>query len=249
MKKAKNSTTIIGYSKAAQPKIITAIPCFNTEVSIVKVVCEAQKHGDEVIVVDDGSHDNTAKVAREAGARVISHSRNRGYGEAVKSCIEVAKESDADILVILDGDGQHDPDEIGRLVSPILRGEADMVIGSRFLNDVVSMPRYRWFGITVITWLFNLGSSTKVSDAQSGFRAYRKGVFQNFSLAERRMGISIEILEKARREGAIIKEIPISCTYVDSVLSLGAIMHGLSVALSVVRIRLKNSLFENGRER
>ncbi len=104
------------------------------------------------------------------------------------------------------------------------------------------MPNYRKFGISVITWLFNLGSRTKVSDTQSGFRAYSKKLFDSFPLGEKGMSISIETLEKARRNKAIIKEVPIFCLYANSPLDLEVIRHGLSVAFSVVRIRLKNSL-------
>ena len=105
------------------------------------------------------------------------------------------------------------------------------------------MPRYRKFGIKVITLLFNLGSKKKVSDAQSGFRAYNKSISEAFSyLSEKGMSVSIETLEKARRKEAIIKEVPISCSYIPSKLNLKAIKHGLGVALSVCRIRVKNSL-------
>ncbi len=229
-------------SQATQPKVIVAIPCFNTKRSIEDIVSRARKHAGQVIAIDDGSHDGTAEAARVAGALVISHDQNRGYGKAIQSCFEAARANGADILVILDGDGQHKPDEIPRLLAPVLRGEADLVIGSRFLTGGVNMPRYRKFGISTITWLFNLGSRTKVSDTQSGFRAYSKKLFENLSLSEQGLSVSIETLEKARRKEAIIKEVPISCYYVPSTLNLRAIGHGLSVALSVVRIRFKNSL-------
>jgi len=227
-------------SQAKQPKVIVAIPCFNTESFITDVVSKAKKYVDQVIVIDDGSHDSTAEAARAAGALVISHGTNRGYGKAIKSCFEAAKANAADVLVILDGDGQHNPDEIPKLLTPILRGEADVIIGSRFLAKKRSMPRYRKFGIDVITFLWNFSSKVEVSDAQSGFRAYSKKIFETFSFSERGMSISIEILEKARRSRAIIKEVPISCLYAPSTLNLKAIRHGLSVALSVVRVRLKN---------
>ena len=193
--------------------------------------------------MDDGSHDSTAEAARATGALVKSHSKNRGYGETIKSCFEAATANGADSLAILDGDGQHNPDEVPQLLAPILQGEADLVIGSRFLTNAHNMPRYRRFGIGVITLLWNLGARVKVSDAQSGFRAYGRKVFLNFPLSENGMSISIETLEKARRQGAIIKEVPISCHYVPSTLNLKAIRHGLSVALSIVRIRLWCSLF------
>lgn len=227
-------------SQAKRPKVIAAIPCFNTESFIADVVSKAKKHVDQVIVIDDGSHDGTAEAATAAGALVISHGTNRGYGEAIKSCFEAAKANAADVLVILDGDGQHNPDDIPKLLTPILQGEADLIIGSRFLAKERSTPRYRKFGIDVITLLWNFGSKEKTSDAQSGFRAYSKKIFETFSLSERGMSISIEILEKARRSGAVIGEVPISCLYAPSTLNPKAIRHGLGVALSVVRVRLKN---------
>jgi len=242
MRDSTNAESVHEYHQGNRPKVVVAIPCFNVEPYIKEVVSKASRYADQVIVVDDGSEDRTAEVARAAGALVISHGTNRGYGEAIKSCFEAAKTNAADVLVILDGDGQHNPDEIPKLLAPILKGEADLIIGSRFLTNEVNMPRYRKFGISVITFLWNFGSEVKVSDAQSGFRAYSKKVFETFPLSEKGMSVSIETLEKARRKGAIIKEVPISCLYVPSTLNLRAIRHGLSVALSVVRIRLKNSL-------
>jgi len=228
------------HSAKNRPKVVAAIPCFNTELSIADVVSRARKYVDRVIVIDDGSRDGTAEVAKAAGALVINHGTNRGYGIAVKSCFEAAEANAADVLVILDGDGQHNPDEIPRLLAPVLRGEADLTIGSRFIADNHNMPRYRKFGISVINFLWNFGSKVKVSDTQSGFRVYRRGVIQGVSLVETGMSISVEALEKIRSKGGTIKEVPISCLYVPSVLNMGAIRHGLSVALSVIRIRAKS---------
>ena len=229
-------------SKNSKPKVIAAIPCFNTESSIEELITRAKAYVDQVIVVDDGSRDGTATAARAAGAFVKSHRKNGGYGEALKSCFEAAISHSADVLVILDGDGQHNPDEIPKLITPVINKEADLVIGSRFLQPArqTSMPRYRAFGINVITLLFNITFRKKVSDAQSGYRAYSKGVFEDFTLTEKGMGISIEILGKVIKKGARVKEIPISCFYAPSGLSWEAIKHGLGVALSVVRVRFKN---------
>ncbi|MBI4181157.1 MAG: glycosyltransferase family 2 protein [Chloroflexi bacterium] len=226
------------HSQQTRLKVIAGIPCFNTSRSIKDIVSRARKYVDQVIVIDDGSSDGTAEVAGDAGALVISHQKNLGYGEAIKSCFKAAGANAADILVILDGDGQHNPDEIPRLLAPILDGEAELVIGSRFLTDEPNMPRYRRFGIKVITFLWNFGAKVKVSDTQSGFRAYRREIFETMPLSEKRMSISIEIIEKARRKGAIIKEVPISCSYVPSGINSKAIKHGLAVALSVIKIRL-----------
>jgi glycosyltransferase involved in cell wall biosynthesis len=236
------------------------------------VVSKTKKITEQVIVINDGSHDDTAEVARAAGALVMNHAANRGYGEAIKSCFEAAKANNADVLVILDGDGQHNPDEIPRLLGPILNKEADLVIGSRLLqtkeslakspqsgeetlnqepltpnpepvtldSQLTTMPRYRRFGIGVITFLYNFGLRTKVSDAQSGFRAYNKKTFGSLTLHQKGMSVSIEILDKARRQGAIIKEVPISCRYTTSNLDLKAIRHGMGVALATVAIRLRH---------
>ncbi|MFC1903308.1 glycosyltransferase family 2 protein [Chloroflexota bacterium] len=234
-------------TKLVQGKIVAVIPSLNTANTIQGIVSEAKKHVNQVIVIDDGSHDTTAEMARAAGALVKSHLINKGYGEAIKSCFKVAEESDADVLVVLDGDGQHKPEEISYLVTPILQGEADLIIGSRFLGNGIKIPRYRRFGINVITSLFNFGSRTKVTDSQSGFRAYHRNIFETIHLSEKGMSVSIETLEKARRKGAVIKEVPVSCLYTSSTLGLKAISHGLSVALSVIRLRLKNLLLGNGR--
>ncbi|MFC1983982.1 glycosyltransferase family 2 protein [Chloroflexota bacterium] len=222
-----------------KPRVVAVIPCYNTESHIAEVVTKCLPHVDQVIVVDDGSTDDTAEVAKKAGAEVISHSSNMGYGAAIKTCFRETQRNDNDILITIDGDGQNDPDEIPSLLEPILGGEADLVIGSRFLSNNHNMPSYRNFGIRVITWLWNVFSKTKVSDSQSGFRAYNKTLFQDLALYENGMGISIELLEKARRKGVTITEVPVSCHYTHSIISLNAIKHGLGVSLLVIRIRFK----------
>ena len=225
-----------------KPEAIAGIPCFNTDASIRDVVTRARQHVDQVFVIDDGSSDDTAEVASAAGARVISHPRNMGYGEALKSCFAAAEDNAADVLVVLDGDGQHNPDEIPRFLSPILDGDADLVIGSRFLTSEHNMPRYRRFGIKVITFLWNFGSKVKVSDAQSGFRAYRQNVLATIAFSRTGMSSSIEIIERARKKGVSIKEVPVSCLYVPSSINAQAVNHGLTVALAVIKIRLRSRL-------
>jgi len=215
------------------------MPCFDVESSIKDLVTKAREYVEQVLVISDGSHDATPELARAAGALVVSHEVRRGYGESIKSCFEEAKESDADILVILDGDGQHNPAEISKLVSPIVDGEADLIIGSRFLGIESNIPRYRKFGIRIITWLFNAGSKDKISDAQSGFRAYGKEVLKSFPLTDRGMGASVETIIKARAMGLTIKEVPISCLYYDGSSTTNPWLHGFSVALAVMKFRLK----------
>ena len=126
----------------AKPFVVVGIPAFNEEAMIARVVLESQKHANVVVVCDDGSCDLTGEIAERLGADVVKHERNLGYGTAIKSLVRRARELEADILVTLDGDGQHDPGEIPRVLQPIVKGKADVVIGSRFVDGskVAAMP-------------------------------------------------------------------------------------------------------------
>jgi len=227
--------------------VIAAIPCLNTQDCISDIVRRAGKYVDKVIVVNDGSVDNTAQAAQKAGAVVINHSINRGYGEALKSCFQAARALGAEILVILDGDGQHNPDEIPQLVRPVLQKEADVVIGSRFLASGKRIPGYRKLGIRLITFLWNIGSGTKISDTQSGFRAYSQQVVQEMRFSGKGMGVSIEILQRVRRRKWRIYEAPITCSYENNnaSFSIRAFLHGAGIVISVLKFRFQNLFARN----
>src|SRR2546425_12865457 len=120
--------------KVQPVSLLAAIPAFNEQKTIGSVVLTAQRYATKVIVIDDGSEDETAWVAEQAGATVIRHPANRGYGAALRSCFEYARESEFGVLVILDGDGQHRPEMIPEVVAPVNQGKADVSIGSRFLD-------------------------------------------------------------------------------------------------------------------
>lgn len=242
----------------SQLKVLAVIPCFNEQQFIGGVVSKARRYVDQVIVIDDGSTDDTARVAQAAGAEVIRHETRKGAGAATKSGFQAAKESNTDILVTLDGDGQHNPDDIPKLLAPILNNEADLVIGSRFLplstldsglgtpNSQLStrnsqlgtpIPRYRKFGIDVITWLYNLGFKIKVSDSQSCFRAHNRRLIDAINITEDGFGFSVQVLIQVRRKGFAIKEVPISCPYHPQGSSLNPVVHGVGVAFTVIKLR------------
>lgn len=222
-----------------RPKIIVAIPAYNEEQFIGDIVTRAKKYADKLIVVDDGSTDATSEVAKAAGAEAIKHQTNQGAGAATKTAFEAAKRSHADILVTLDGDGQHNPDEIPQLLAPILNREADLAIGSRFLHpNLRQMPKYRKFGIDVITFLYNLGSKVRVSDSQCCFRAQNRRLIEAVSITEAGFGFSVQVLIQARRKGFTIKEVPVSCIYHSQGSSLNPVIHGLGVAFNVIKHRL-----------
>ena len=215
--------------------IVACIPAYNEEKTIAKVVLLAKRQVDRVIVCDDGSIDMTAEIAEIVGAEVMRHEKRMGYGAAIRTLFERAKTLSADVMVTLDADGQHDPREISKLINPILEGEADIVIGSRFLegtkNDV---PAYRRFGIKLITKLSE--RSTQFSDAQCGFRAYSKKAIENLNLFEKGMGISTEILLKSKELGLKLTEVAVGVRYKGLDTSThNWLTHGASVIMSIIR--------------
>ncbi|HLE54789.1 MAG TPA: glycosyltransferase family 2 protein [Thermoplasmata archaeon] len=220
-------------------EILAAIPAFNEGKTIGSVVLEARQHVDEVAVIDDGSTDNTAWIAERAGATVIRHSVNRGYGAAIRSCFDYARINGTKVLVILDGDGQHNPSAIPHVARPVIQGHADIAIGSRFLSqqDKRTVPLYRRFGIRALTHLTNLGMRrlSKVEDAQSGFRAYSRRAVDVLDPLEAGMGASAEILWDANKAGLSVKEVPIRANYSVDGSSEGPVRHAMGVVVSMLR--------------
>ncbi|MEM4610735.1 MAG: glycosyltransferase family 2 protein, partial [Thermoproteota archaeon] len=219
-----------------KPFIVACIPAFNEEKTIASVVVKAMRHVDKVIVCDDGSTDLTREIAEKLGAKVIAHERNMGYGSALNSLFNEAGVEDAEIIVTLDADGQHNPDDIPRVIEPILRGEADIVIGSRFLDESgKQIPRYREVGVKTITKLANKASYSELTDAQSGFRAYSRKALEKLKPSEMGMGASTEILVKAYENGFRVKEVPVKIKYEGETSSQNPVSHGLEVVMSTVK--------------
>ena len=222
--------------EAAKPKVIACIPAYSEEHTIASVIVKAQKHVDKIIVCDDGSKDMTAEIAEKLGAVVVKHDRNRGYGAALATLFEKAREADADIMVTLDGDGQHNPDDMPKLIAPLISGDADIAIGSRFLDaGGEETPRYRKIGVKAITNISNSVSYPKLTDAQSGFRAYNKKAFNSIIPSETQMGVSTEILMKASQLGLRVKEVPIKISYAGNTSTHNPIYQGLDVILSTIK--------------
>ncbi len=230
-------------------KTLAAIPAWNQEKKVSSVVLLARKYVDNVLVIDDGSIDRTAEVAERAGATVVRHNGNRGYGAAIQSCFKYAKENNFDAMVILDSDGQHDPDQIPIVLKTIIDGKADLSIGSRFIGNNAKIPFYRKIGIGVITEITNIGSgkSHKVLDSQSGFRAYSRKAIETINPADDNMGASVEILLQARKKGLRFIEVPIKCEYGEGASTQGPIKHGLGVLASIVQyVEVEHSLLAFG---
>lgn len=218
-------------------KIAIGIPAFNEEKNIASILLKLGKLADQIIVCDDGSSDLTAEISEKLGAIVIKHPKNLGYGGAIRSIFLKAKELDVDILVTFDADGQHRVEDIKIVTEPIIKGDADLVIGSRFLNkeDEKDIPKYRKFGIKAITALATTSMDQKLTDSQSGFRAYNKKVLQEIIPSEYGMGVSTEILIKANKKGYKIKEVPITVLYEGNTSTHHPVSHGVSVILSTMK--------------
>jgi glycosyltransferase involved in cell wall biosynthesis len=227
-----------------EPFVVVGVPAFNEEKTIAKVVLKAQEYADKVVVCDDGSTDMTAEIAERLGADVVRHERNLGYGAAIQSLFRRARELDADVLVTLDADGQHDPREVPKVVKPILNGAADVVIGSRFLGEwaAYAMPWYRRAGVKFITRLVNNSGKHAVGDAQSGFRAYNRESLEKLTLLENGMGVSVEVLVNARKQGLRIVEVPAACSYSRGVKNSthNPIRHGASVIMSILKLVIED---------
>ena len=216
-------------------QLVIGLPAYNEEKNIARVILELQQITKLIIVCDDGSTDLTTKIAEKMGAIVVSHPKNLGYGAAIRSIFLKAKELNADILVTFDADGQHRVQDILKVIEPIKANTADIVIGSRFLTDSDSVPNYRKFGIKTITKLTNATTKNKITDSQSGFRAYNGKVIQRLSLSDSGMGISTEILIKADKSEFRITEVPIEILYGGDTSTHNPVGHGISVILSTMK--------------
>jgi glycosyltransferase involved in cell wall biosynthesis len=216
-------------------ELTIGIPAFNEEKNIASIIINLKKIATKIIVCNDGSTDSTGIIAEELGAMVINHQKNQGYGAAIRSIFLKAKEIGTEFLVTIDADGQHDVNDIEKILKPIMNNECDIVIGSRFLDDVQNIPTYRKFGINIITKITNASIKDSLSDSQSGFRAYNKQVIESISPSESGMGVSTEILIKASNKNFKIGEVPIVVSYEGNTSTHNPVSHGTSVLFSTLK--------------
>jgi len=214
---------------------IACIPAYNEEFHIENLVKSTKKYVDSVVVCDDGSTDNTANIAKNAGAVVISHKTNKGYGAAIISLFDYARKNNAEIMITIDGDGQHDPNQIPLLLNTMIQHNVDVVIGSRFLNQNTEAPGYRQRGIKIITSAANYGTDLKISDSQSGFRAYSNNAINAIHPTEEDMSVSTEILFKISNKGLSLAEVPIVVSYDGDTSEHNPVSHGVSVLANTIK--------------
>jgi glycosyltransferase involved in cell wall biosynthesis len=228
-----------------QPKTIAAIPAYNEEKHIEEIVTKTLHYVDQVIVVDDGSVDRTGERARGAGAEVVTHDKNSGKGVAINTAFKAAREINPNAMVLLDADGQHSPEEIPSLLDPVLNSQADMVVGSRFLKNN-HIPKYRMLGQTVLNITTNLGSGIKLTDTQSGFRAFSRKAIERMALKETGFAVESEMQFMAGRYGLKVTEVPIETNY-DEKVKRSPVVHGFGVLFRVLGM-MGQSVFNHSDE-
>lgn len=215
-----------------QPKgtarIVAIMPAYNEERFIGSVVLKSLQYVERVIVVDDGSSDATAAIAKAAGATVIVHECNQGKGGALNTGFREVQNLDADVVVLIDADGQHLPDEIPLVVGPILSGQADICIGSRYIEKTSEVPTHRVYGHRVFNLITSTAAGVRASDSQSGFRAFSIQAVQQIVFSSAGFSVESEMQFLAHDHKFRVAEVPITILYHEKP-KRNVVHHGLHV--------------------
>ncbi len=213
--------------------VAAAIPVYNELASIGGVLQAVSPHVDRIIVIDDGSTDGCGSLAAEAGAEVLSHERNQGKGVGLRTALTWAKaRPDISELVLIDGDGQHDPADIPRMLGELRREKLDILVGSRFLGQN-NAPLYRLFGLHVLTASTRLGSGIALTDSQSGFRVLSRHAIEQLELREGAFAVESEMQFEAALKGLQVSETPITIRYAGAARR-SPVAHGVSVLIRTI---------------
>ncbi|MBV9895635.1 MAG: glycosyltransferase family 2 protein, partial [Chloroflexi bacterium] len=215
--------------------VVAVIPAFNEERHVGSVVLRLRHVLDTVIVINDGSSDATEEVARLAGAQVITHPINKGYGAAIQTGLSAAQKLGPRAVVLMDADGQHRVEDMCDLVRPILDDEADVAVGSRFADGRTQVPRMRKVAQHGLTWLTNIGSGVKLTDSQSGMRAFGPRALDALLLSSTSMSAASEMQFLAGDAQLRVCEVPIEIRYFGDV-KRSAIAQGLDVLNGIIRL-------------
>ena len=226
-------------SKDQASLVVAVIPAYNEERFIFDVVTKTHKYADKVIVVNDGSSDRTAELAKEAGALVVQQVKNMGKAQAMSAGFAEAQKYSPAVVVCIDADNQHDPKEIPSIIRPVLDSQADVVIGSRFLDVKSKIPAWRQIGQHGLTILTNTLSGTKVTDSQSGFRAFSPKALATLKLRATGLAVESEMQFLFKRAQLEVAEVPISVDYSNG-NKRNPIFHGLQVVDSILGTVARN---------
>jgi len=230
-------------------KLIAVIPAFNEEASIGDLISFTKKYVDRIIVCNDGSEDMTAKIVSKLGVNIISHKKRKGKGNALRVLFKEAIKFDPDVIITLDADGQHIPSEIPKLINPIILGESDMVVGSRFLNgSETDISFLRNIGLRIINSLQKCFFPSQIYDAQSGFRAFSKIAFSVvLESYENNYGIESEQLIIALKNGIRVSEVPVNIKYcgLQNTSKKNFILHGIELVFMLFKHYMRSKKGQN----
>lgn len=198
-----------------EPSVLVLIAAFNEAGALGPVIEGLRARGYDVVVVDDGSVDDTARVGREAGASVVRHPINLGQGAAVQTGIEFGRRNGYARFVTFDADGQHDPDDIARMLELMQRERADFVLGSRFIGATVGMTASRRLLLKLAVLFTRIISGMRLTDAHNGLRAFTAEGARHINLRQNRMAHASEILDQIAASGLRYVECPVTIRYTD----------------------------------
>lgn len=209
------------------PRIFIVVPAFHEARSIEAVVCDLRNSYEHVVVVDDGSGDETAATARRSGAIVLRHPVNRGQGAALQTGITFALRNGADCVVTFDADGQHQAADVAKLIAPIVAGECDIVLGSRFLESSASeIPVLRRITLRLAVLFTKVVNRISVTDTHNGLRAFSRRAASRIDLQLDRMAHATELLDQVRESKLPFREVPVHVRYTEYSRSKGQSARG-----------------------
>ena len=218
-------------------KIFVVLPAYNEEKTIAKVMEDLMEMGFEVVVVDDGSKDNTYNIASNIIQEnnhgfICKHLLNRGLGAALRTGIEASLMEDSDVIVTFDADGQHDPQDILNVSKPIINGDADVVVGKRNFRE---MPLSKKFGNQIMNMITLIFYGIKVNDSQSGLRAFNRKAAESIMINARDYGVSSEIVGEVKRHNLKFKEVTIKTIYTEYSMTKGTnLSEGLKILTKLI---------------
>jgi glycosyltransferase involved in cell wall biosynthesis len=229
-----------GEQRLGSAHVVVGIPAYNEENGIGSTLLGVKRWADDVVVVDDGSTDRTPEIAEQADVTVLRHERNRGKGAAVRTLFDHAQQVECDALVLLDADGQHDPADVPSLAEPVVDGDADMVIGSRYLGDEADdeTPAYRRVGQVLLDYCTSrVTGGENLTDTQSGYRAFSPEALDRLSLTTDGMGVESEMIDSATSADLTIAERAIDARYDDlEGQTHNPVRHGFAVLAFLARL-------------
>ncbi len=215
------------------------MPAFNEAICIEEVVRDVRREYPNVVVIDDGSTDATFDVARRCTPHAVRHAVNRGQGAALQTGIDFALARGARFIVTFDSDGQHRVEDIAAMLAPIVRGDCDITLGSRFLDGSSEIPRSRRFTLRLAVLFTRIVSRVTLTDTHNGFRAFSRKAAMKIEITIDRMAHASELIDQVHHSGLPYREVPVQVRYTDYSLQKGQSSRGaIQIAINYILARV-----------